>query len=371
MKKYCLQSQINALVLVLIFTSSCNAQNNTKGQAFIPIKTINSNKLTKITKTQGTNEYQNVHCGLQDKAGNLWFGTTGEGVYRYDGKLFTQYTINNGLSSNKVWSILEDKEGNIWFGTDNGICKYDGKTISQIPISNLSVSFINASTKQYLSKQNSVWSMLQDKNGTIWFGTDEGLFCYSGKSFSRFLDNPNIIHTSNFSMENLQCMLQDKKGNIWFGSGFPAFEGIFRFDGKTVENFKPKDEGWIRAISEDKNGNILFATRHYGVCSYDGNSFTYISKSSQGMVNGLMMATLEDSAGNMWFASDYGSELNDTVGGVWRFDGKTYTKYSIKEGLTNNAVFFMMQDRNENIWVGTRNIGLYRFNGKTFTNYAE
>ncbi|GAB2558355.1 two-component regulator propeller domain-containing protein [Spirosoma aerophilum] len=66
-----------------------------------------------------------------DKTGNLWFGTTGEGVYRYDGKLFTQFTKQDGLSSNTVWCLVEDRAGNIWVGTRNiGLYRYDGKTFT-------------------------------------------------------------------------------------------------------------------------------------------------------------------------------------------------------------------------------------------------
>jgi ligand-binding sensor domain-containing protein len=42
--------------------------------------------------------------------------------------------------------------------------------------------------------ENTVWSMMQDKNGTIWFGTDDGVYCYDGKAFSRFLDNQTVIN---------------------------------------------------------------------------------------------------------------------------------------------------------------------------------
>jgi len=46
-----------------------------------------------------------VHCGLQDKTGNLWFGTTGDGVYRFDGKLFTNFTMKDGLDTNQIQCI--------------------------------------------------------------------------------------------------------------------------------------------------------------------------------------------------------------------------------------------------------------------------
>jgi ligand-binding sensor domain-containing protein len=68
----------------------------------------------KLIKTQGSQKSDNVNSSLQDKAGNLWFGTTSEGLYKYDGKAFTQFTVTNGLISNKVSCILEDKDGKIW-----------------------------------------------------------------------------------------------------------------------------------------------------------------------------------------------------------------------------------------------------------------
>jgi len=68
-----------------------------------------------------------ISCMLQDKNGNIWFGTKGGGVSKYDGSEFMTYTEKQGLPNNFVVSIVEDKNGSIWFGTDGGgACKYDG-----------------------------------------------------------------------------------------------------------------------------------------------------------------------------------------------------------------------------------------------------
>jgi hypothetical protein len=61
-----------------------------------------------------------VYSGYKDGHGNLWFGTNGGGVSKYDGKDFINYTTAQGLANNVVWSIVEDKSGNLWFGTDGG-----------------------------------------------------------------------------------------------------------------------------------------------------------------------------------------------------------------------------------------------------------
>ena len=104
-----------------------------------------------------------VTKGYIDKNGNLWFGTYGGGVSRYDGKSFTNYTNVQGLASNNIWSIFEDKGGNLWFRYDGGgVSRYDGK------------SFRSYTTAQGLA-DNLVWAIIEDKRGNLWFGTGKGL----------------------------------------------------------------------------------------------------------------------------------------------------------------------------------------------------
>ena len=124
---------IGALVLLLsVFVTNCGGQSNMpmpEGSTGKPQTTPASRE--RLTKTQGTTPFDNVHCGLRDKAGNLWFGTTSEGVYRYDGKGFTNLTVKDGLGNNSVFCIVEDGEGHLWFGTrDVGLSRYDGRTFT-------------------------------------------------------------------------------------------------------------------------------------------------------------------------------------------------------------------------------------------------
>jgi ligand-binding sensor domain-containing protein len=133
MTKFFFHKSICSLILALTFLTSCHGQTKKPSQTDIIAEPKSILFVQpKLIKTQGSSEADNVRCGLQDKNGNLWFGTTGEGVYRYDGKIFTQFTMKDGLLSNCVWSILEDNKGNIWFGTVEGICRYDGKNINKV-----------------------------------------------------------------------------------------------------------------------------------------------------------------------------------------------------------------------------------------------
>lgn len=347
---------LSVTVLLFIISSFCVGQ-TTSEQSF-------TSKQPKLTQTQDknpyTSPYQNIHCSLQDKKGNLWFGTTGEGVYQYDGEKFTQYTEKDGLSSNIVWSILEDKSGMIWFGTEKGVSCYDSKKIKPI-----------------LPLKNNVWSLAQDKKGTIWFGADEGLCCYRHKTFSYFLENAKILSEERqFTLKNVQCIFEDKQGNLWFGSGpgqgVSGMEGVFLHEGKTLTNFKPQGEGWIRKICENKEGQILLSTRQKGVFSYDAQTRTFSDFiQPDSLTKGSLTCILVDKNNNIWYASDYVNNDDITTGGLWKFDGTSWVKFKKSDGLTNSAVFSILEDKAGNIWIGTRNCELFRYDGQKFTKFSE
>ena len=115
---------------------------------------------------------------------------------------------------------------------------------------------------------------MQDRNGIIWLGMPDGVYRYNGKVFSRFLEEDSIHNSDGVHLKNIQCLLEDKKGNIWFGSGMSGREGVSRFDGKSVENFKPNGDVWIVSMLEDKAGHIWFSGRNNGHFRYDGETFT-------------------------------------------------------------------------------------------------
>lgn len=363
---------------MLIFCTSCNGQNKPEQHSKTVVEQLSfTSKNTKLIKTQGSDEYQQVSCSLRDRKGNLWFGTSKEGVYRYDGKEFTQFTKKDGLCDNLIFLIFEDNAGDIWFGSRSKISRYDGKKFTTISIPNfigsdfLTTTSINNSP----SEKNELWSMMQDKSGITWLGTTNGIYCYDGKSFTRFLDNKSLLNPSNVHLKWTQCIFEDKSGTIWFGSWVFANEGICRYDGKSITQYKPYGEGWIRSILEDKNGDLLIVTRHNGVCRFDGENFINFTKNG-GIANSSVTSAFKDKAGNLWFGTELGSgELNED-GGLWLYDsgqavGKSFTRFTRKDGLCHNGVFCMVEDTEGNIWVGSRNTDLCRFDGKTFTSFSE
>jgi ligand-binding sensor domain-containing protein len=362
-------NRLTVLGILLIYTS-CNGQikPEIRNEHFPGMPTFGKGQL-KLKRTQRSNENQNIGCGIQDRNGNIWFGSIGEGVYKFDGKLFTQYTQKDGLSSNHVWSILEDRTGNIWFGTTEGICRYDGNRVTGVPIT-FYVRPVISNNSYYTewSTKNTVWCIWQDKRGKMWFGTGDGVYCYDGFNFTRLLANDNVVNKDSLQLR-LVASIVEYKENIWFGSSMPpGYEGFCRYDGKTIESYRPKNQGWIRNVVESRNGNLLLATRSAGILSYDGKTFTDYMQPKE-LIKGSLSRILEDKSGNLWVASMYGNDIGDTLGGLWRSnppeDKNPFTK------ITSKDVYFMLEDKDGNVWFATGGMGLYRYDGKSTVCFSE
>ena len=120
---------------------------------------------------------------LQDKNGNFWFATW-HGIIKYDGKIFTNYTLKEDLIHFHVVSCYEDKKGNLWFGTARGgLYRYD----PSVALSKIGKPFTLFTTKDGLA-DNSVSAFAEDTEGNIWFGSYNGASRYNGKTFINFTE---------------------------------------------------------------------------------------------------------------------------------------------------------------------------------------
>ena len=81
-----------------------------------------------------------------------------------------------------------------------------------------------------------------------------------------------------------------------------------------------------------------------GVSRYDGKSFTTYT-TAQGLANNSVLSIAEDKSGNLWFGTD--------GGGVSRYDGKSFTTYTSAQGLANSIVRSIFEDKSGNLWFGT------------------
>ena len=373
MRSYRFKNSLFSLLLVSMFFTSCSGQTSSKKTTNNIDSTNKSVQHPKIVRTQGT-KCENVVCQLLDKDGNIWFSIRGEGAYRYDGKSFTNFTTKDGLCSNDVSAIIQDRSGNILIGTKNGICMYDNIKFTKYP----------------LPDTLSITCMLEDKDGNLWFGAmNKGIYRYDGKNLSNFLYKYKHPIFGEKYENYISDILQDKNGNIWFSSWNRG--GVWRYDGTILTHLLPSADYYsffedersntnsssaakyvhspdyitddmIFSISEDRAGNIWFATRRHGACRYNGKTFTSF-EAKEGFLSNNVSAILEDKKGNLWFTSG--------MDGVYFYDGKTFRNFTKNDGLANNAVMNMMEDKEGNLWFGTKWFGLSQYDGKTFTTFSQ
>ncbi|MEO6882869.1 MAG: two-component regulator propeller domain-containing protein [Bacteroidia bacterium] len=112
---------------------------------------------------------------------------------------------------------------------------------------------------------------------------------------------------------------------------------------------------------KDKSENLWFGTNGGGASRYDGKSFSTFTI-AQGLANNSVYSIVQDKSGNLWFGT-YG-------GGASRYDGKSFTTFTTAQGLANNTVLSIVQDKSGNLWFGTDGGGVSRYDGKSFSTYT-
>ena len=313
---------------------------------------------------------KNIRSIFQDKNGDYWFGTNGDGLYRYDGKILTQFTEKDGLSNNQVQSIQEDQFGNLWFGTGLfGVSKFDGEI------------FTTYSSKENLQISNGSDIYWKIEPNDLWFYAGGGVYHYKGKSLVYLsLDESDYNSTQTqsspyqLSRYAVYSILKDRNGNVWFGT---QAQGVCRYDGKSFTWFTEKGlEGpAVLGLFEDSKGNIWIGNNGSGLFRYDGKSlinfteekglgnpeFKVSGKSGPGTLARVYTIN-EDNDGNLW--------IGTVDAGVWKYDGKNLTNYTTKDGLTSDAVNIIYKDQSGELWFGTDADGMCRFNGKTFKAFV-
>ncbi|MBK8449559.1 MAG: hypothetical protein IPL42_05825 [Saprospiraceae bacterium] len=192
---------------IFVFLYSCNGQiksdNSSNKVERHSVTTQTSQQVNQYNSTTLKTIDKNIRSIFQDKNGNYWIGTNGAGVYRYDAKTLTQFTVKDGLADNQVINIQEDDLGNIWFGSGTfGISKFDGKKITTLTNK---VKIPNGTEIEW-----------QSKNNDLWFYAGGGVFRYSNSSLEYLPFDPSSSNSQmntpfSLSRYGVYSILKDKK----------------------------------------------------------------------------------------------------------------------------------------------------------------
>lgn len=314
----------------------------------------NSKNLADLTIA---NPKSGFNSGLLDRNGNIWFGSFGTGLYRFDGEQFRIVTEADGLCSSEINTIFEDKKGMLWLGTSDGLCTYDGELFSHVSIPFQDTSSVWLDQVYPVINPNAVHAIIQDKKGRYWLGTGGGgAYMYDGKTFTSVLADEGRKYADSLYHNWIPDIAEDASGNIWFAS--MSYGGLNRFDGETYTRYLQKDglsDDMIRKIHVDKNGKIWLGfngNRKSALTVFDGDAF-HIFTENRDVCHRNIRAMYEDKNANLWLGGE---------DGICILSKGQFSEFLNAGGQSFKGITFILEDKNQRIWFGGR-FGLWVYNG--------
>ncbi|MGZ2371093.1 sensor histidine kinase [Ancylomarina sp. YFZ004] len=322
---------------------------------------------------------------IQDKKGNLWLGTSGGGLARFNGREFFTYNNKHGLADNNIQSLHQDKKENIWIGTSVGISLFDGISFinynenDSLPIArytniqeandgkiwalgfkdNQSIlvylengHFYNAS-KLYpeLSKDNKVFSILNDPTGKILITTQNTLYEYKDDELARsnLNDEPlfkdQIIFPSFFD-SNKACWYRILKPGFGFNIYKTENDQFTKIDLPT--SIDPQK---ITNINLDSQERLWLCIRDVGVAVLSGKS-AVIMDQSKGLISSYIDKVLEDKEGDIW--------LTTSGSGLIKYGSNKFLSLDFTNIIGGNIVIATLQDSEGYHWFSISGKGIVR-----------
>ena len=284
---------------------------------------------------------------------------------------FSAITAEQGLSQDSITSILQDRHGFIWIGTQEGLNRFDGQTVTgyaRDPFNTESLA------------HNWIWSLMLTSNGELWVGTEGGISIYNSdtNTFKNLRYNPNDPNT--ISSDRVKVLFEDSGGDIWVGT---INAGVNRIDSATGQVHRyafdeddaasvPDDA--VLSITEDRQGKIWFGFDGGGLATYDAAADAFVRNASGSKNFNLSYESIstlfedKNQDGLLW--------IGTRDGGLYRLNTQTYQLDRFAHdknnpgSISNNYIHHITQDRDGTMWVAT-NDGLNEWQpgSSTFISY--
>ena len=276
---------------------------------------------------------------MQDKLGNMWFGSEEYGVFRWtkDGEL-TQFTSKHGLGDDNGYALTADADNSIWVGTLNhGLSKYDGK------------AWTTYSLLDGLGGLHVYCLALGPDGKTIWCGHENGVSRFDGKVWKWF------SLADGLPWREITTIAAAKDGTVWVGG---AMGGLGHYDGRTwqriaADNGLPDER--INGLCLGRDGRLWIATcKGVGCYSTKNRRFEEVSPPEAFFgPDSYVTCVAEDRKGCMWFGS--------RRGGLVKHDPKAneWMRFTAEDrNLPDDYVACLYLARNGHIWSGIYGYGL-------------
>lgn len=283
---------------------------------------------------------------------------------------FKHYSTNDGLSQNTVYSILQDKNDFIWIGTEDGLNRFDAYDFT---------IYKQENGNNYSLSNSKINALLQDKNGSLWIATANGLNRYDKKKdqFDRIK-----FHGGKSGELDLfvTSMLEDSRNNLWVGT--LGSLSLYNRKSGNIQHFynnqtaKFADLNKVRTIFEDRS-KILWISIGNDLKRFDPVKKIFmplptVLENNKRLREGTVRVIKQDGKGNFWF----GTELN----GLFYFNPSTgefinYLKSPINNSVAGNVIRDLFFKNDNELWIGTRdglsilNINTRQFSTQKYDRY--
>ena len=287
---------------------------------------------------------------------------------------FEKISLEDGLSQSTIFAMIQDKQGYMWFATEDGLNRYDGY--------NFTVYKHDPDNPSSL-RDNWILSIYEDNSGTLWIGTRErGLEQYDSEhdQFIHFQNDPE--NPSSISDNEITTIFQDQDSFIWVGTGQKGLEKYDQENGIFIHySHDPADPNTLSSnavteIYEDADGMLWVGTEDAGLNRFDreNNRWTNYRNNPDdphSLSHDFVKAIIEDKSGNLWVGTIGGGlEMYDP--GRDRFI-HYHPDFADPEILSSDATAAIYQGQEGKFWVGTEGSGIYYFDPTTgtFINYQH
>jgi signal transduction histidine kinase len=292
---------------------------------------------------------------LQTRDGYIWLATNG-GLVRFDGIRFTVFDTGNTpeLRSNRITGMSEGPDGTLWIGTENG------------GLTNYSQGKFKTFTTKDGLPDDSIFSVLADRQGNIWIGT-------RNSGLGRLTNGRFVVYTSRDGMptDGVGDLLEGVDGSPWFRSG----DWLMHFHAGRFERYR-----WIKGIPDDwvqnvssitvANDGSLWLTTKYGLFRFQNGSFSVLTTNptpnAPEASSTFVVHTFKDRHGELRLVTPGG--LAHYEGGRVILDAPLPELSGLKIGLW--SLTEVMEDREGNVWVGVGGMGLHRFRPRRVVAYT-
>jgi ligand-binding sensor domain-containing protein/signal transduction histidine kinase len=306
-----------------------------------------------------------VFCLLATRDGSLWIGTEGSGLIRYHNGIFRSYGAADGLTDSFVRAVAEDRSGTIWVGTNNGLFQVVGDRVVRLDgTPTLPAIAVNA--------------FRQDSAGRLWIGGSRLLTLNAGIFQEHVLPGE-------LTRNRVKSILETRDGVIWVGT----VSGLYRFDSAFGRFSKvPGIHGTVRVLRQTADGTVWVSIVGQGGFTYHLNKHGQLADPIP-LPNNTVLAIFQDIEQNVWVGtqagmirfsqsllsivplpdakdSDFGTVYQDTDGSIWAASAHLF---HIQHGIATEfipsqvegaKVRNVLRTHDGALWFGTEGNGLFR-----------